>query len=80
MICTVLPDWLFSQLNHTATHFCLHFPVVTIMSQTANWVYTRKTLPAPIHNLPSQTKTPMQSGNQNYCINTKTGRLDGKNV
>ncbi len=36
-ICTVLPDRLFSQLNHTATHFCLHFPVVTIMSQIADW-------------------------------------------
>ncbi len=36
--CTVLPDGLFSQLNHTATHFCLHFPVVTITAQIADWV------------------------------------------
>ncbi len=35
--CTVLPDRLFSQLIHTATHFCLHFPVVTITSQIADW-------------------------------------------
>ncbi len=33
----MLPDRLFSQLNHTATIFCLHFPVVTITSQIADW-------------------------------------------
>ncbi len=37
-IYTVLSDRLFSQLNHTATHFCLHFSVVTITSQIADWV------------------------------------------
>ncbi len=41
-ICTVLPDWLFSQLNHTATLFCLHFPVVTITSQIADWATLKK--------------------------------------
>ncbi len=37
-ICTVLLDRLFSQVNHTVTHFCLHFPFVTITSQIAYWV------------------------------------------
>ncbi len=43
MICTVLPNRLFSQLNHTATHFCLHFPIVTITSQIADWVLVKFT-------------------------------------